>query len=222
MGAEVMMIASIASTAFEFVGGMQQASAMEQQGAMQQQIYNMHAQQAQAVSERNALIMRDQAAYDAARLEEQGRSEQATAQRAAIEERRRKRLTQSRAQAVGAASGAGALDPTMLDIAGELEEEGEYNAMSRLFEGDTAAQGLRNSANLRQYEGRTGSAMELYSGRTQADLLRYQGSVSRAESKLAASNARMKAGGSLFSGGSNLYNKYAPSRETWANGDRFR
>lgn len=215
MGAEVALIATIASTAFSFIGGLQEAAAAEAMGEQQQAIANMQAQQTRAVAERNALIMEDQAKYDAARMEEQGRAEQATAQRAAIEERRRKLLTQSRAQAVAGASGAGALDPTVLDIASDIEGEGEYNALAALYQGDSASNYLKSGAALRKYEGVEGAKMTRYGGASQSDLLKFQGATAKAEGDLAASQARMKAVGSLFKGGSDMYSKYAPKQNVF-------
>src|SRR3990167_7183980 len=111
MGPELALVMSVASTAFQVVGGFQDAANAKASAQAQQNIYNMQAQQAQAVAERNATMQQDQANYDAANMEAQGKSAAATAQRAAMMEQQKKRLAQSRAQAVGAASGAGALDP---------------------------------------------------------------------------------------------------------------
>lgn len=82
------------------------------------------------------------ASIDEKRLRRMAGNERATAQRSAAEERRAARLMESRARAVAAKSGAGATDPTVLNIMGDLSAEGEYRALSRMYEGETAAQSL--------------------------------------------------------------------------------
>lgn len=91
--------------------------------------------------------------YQAGLLEQQAGQERATAQRRAYEERRKATLVGSRAQAVAAASGGGALDPTVLEITGDIAGEGEYNALTQMFTGEERALGLENEAALRRYEG---------------------------------------------------------------------
>lgn len=87
-------------------------------------------------------------------LEADALAEAATAQRAAETERKRARLLQSRVRALSAASGAGAFDPTIVDIMSDIQQEGELRALNALYEGGTAAQGLEFSANIRRREGR--------------------------------------------------------------------
>ena len=101
--------------------------------------------------------------YQAAQLEAAGKAEQAASQREAEEERRQKRLMQSRARAVGAASGGG-ID---LELAGDIEEEGEYRALTALWEGTEAAKGRRAQAAASRFEGRQArKAGFLRAGRT--------------------------------------------------------
>lgn len=78
--------------------------------------------------------------------------ERATAQRAAIEQRRQGRFLASRALAVAAASGAGAGDPTVENILGGIGAEGEFRALSELFIGEERARGLETQADLRIFE----------------------------------------------------------------------
>lgn len=88
---------------------------------------------------------------EADQLDAQAGRERATSQRAAMEQRRQSRLLASRAIAVGAATG-GALDPTVLNIISRLEGEGEYRALSALYEGEEEAIGLENQAAARRRE----------------------------------------------------------------------
>lgn len=87
--------------------------------------------------------------------EREGKASQAEAQRAAIEERRKAKYAQSRALAVSAASGAGASEsPTVANILGDIEAEGEYRALSALYSGDTDAALSRYAAGASRREGR--------------------------------------------------------------------
>lgn len=76
----------------------------------------------------------------------------AGAQRQALEQRRRATLTQSRALALAAASG-GASSPGVIDLIADIEGEGNYRAMTAMYEGESAARQYRMSAAARRYEG---------------------------------------------------------------------
>lgn len=91
---------------------------------------------------------------EAAQMEDQANAERAASQRAYLEEKRQARYVSSRAQAVAAASGAGVSDPTVANIISGIEGEGEYRALSRLYQGDVTAQGLQYGAQVRRKEGR--------------------------------------------------------------------
>lgn len=118
----------------------------------------------------------DQAArFQAAQLEQRGKAEQAAASREAMEQRRQSRLVGSRARALMAASGGG-ID---YDILGDIAGEGEYRALTALYEGDEAAAGRRMQAAASRYEGK---------------------SIRNA--------SRMKAFSTLLSGGSSIAGKY--------------
>ena len=91
---------------------------------------------------------------EARQLESNAIAEAATSQRAAEAERKRTRVLQSRVRALSAASGAGASDPTVVDILSDIQQEGELRALNILYEGETAAQGLEFSAGMRRREGK--------------------------------------------------------------------
>lgn len=88
------------------------------------------------------------AQIEAQQLEAQAGQARATAQRAAIEERRQGELASSRLTALAAASGAGATDPTVVSLDQGIAEQAEYNALTRLYEGESQARGMETSANL--------------------------------------------------------------------------
>ncbi len=81
--------------------------------------------------------LRDAEAYRDAK----NRSMAATTREIA-EEERNKELMHSRAIAIAAHSGAGVDDPGVIKILGDLNAEGEYRIMSRLWSGQNDAEGL--------------------------------------------------------------------------------
>lgn len=116
------------------------------------------------------------AEYRAAQLEQQAGQSRASAQRAAIEKRRQAALTGSRLQAL-----AGADAPELaIGIAGE----GEYRALSTLYEGEDRAVGLEQAAEAERYSGRQKQ-----------------------------SAARMGAMAGVLSQGSTFYDKYWPKAD---------
>ena len=77
--------------------------------------------------------------------------EVAASQRAAEEERRQARLVQSAVQArAGGDSG-----PGVADIYSDIAGEGEYRALSAIYEGDSRATTLKNRARMRDWEGKS-------------------------------------------------------------------
>lgn len=78
---------------------------------------------------------------------------QVEAQGVAFNERRRAKILRSRALAVAGASGAGVSDPTVVNILGDIDAEGEVRALNALYEGDYLAQGLRSGAKSRRAMG---------------------------------------------------------------------
>lgn len=88
--------------------------------------------------------------FEAAQLEARAKSEIAVAQRDAARDRRQKELVQSRARAVGAASGGG-VDLRLLST---IEEEGTYNELMARWEGSERARSSRLNADVARMEGR--------------------------------------------------------------------
>lgn len=130
---------------------------------------------------------REAAEFKAAQLEQDAGQQQAAAQRAAREERRRARFAQSRALALAAASG-GASDPGVIDIISDLAAEGEYRALTDIYQGEEAARKLRMGA--------AGA--------------RFQGEASENYYRQAASQSLMRGGMSLFA----KYSTKAPTADT--------
>ena len=171
-GIEIAVIAGIAgSTLLGVAGQAQQAQAAS--------ITAKTAKAQQAIADRQAEFMVRQAGQ-----------EQAVAQRTAIDEQRQGRLISSRAQAIAAASGAGALDPTIVNILGDIDTEAEIRALTALYEGDERASGLRYDAALTRQAG----LVTAQTGRAQANMQRNQ--------------AILGAAGTLLEGGTSLAGRF--------------
>lgn len=91
---------------------------------------------------------------EAAQLDRRASNTRASAQRAAAEEERNARLVASRGQAVAAASGAGAGDPTVVNLMADILGEGRYRALTALYEGEEQARSDNAAARTRRREGR--------------------------------------------------------------------
>lgn len=96
---------------------------------------------------------RAQSQYQAAQLRRNAIQEQAVGSVQAQEEVRRMELTQSRILAVAGASGAGALDPTVVKLIAQTEAEGRLAAATRIYNSDTSAQAMTEQASATEYEG---------------------------------------------------------------------
>ena len=94
------------------------------------------------------------AKFQAAQMQQQAGQDRASSQRVAIEERRRAGIAMSNAQAGSAASGGGATDPTVMNLTGAIAGQGEYNALSALFEGEERARGRELAAASARMEGK--------------------------------------------------------------------
>ena len=114
----------------------------------------------------------------------------AAAQREALEQRRAAALIASRALAVAAASGAGASDPTVVDLIGQIYAEGNYRSALALYEGEEQARSYEVSAAARRVGGASAASARTAEGQ----------SIAR------ASNLSMFS--TLIKGGSSLFDRY--------------
>lgn len=106
------------------------------------------------------------AQFEAQQMEMRAKEETAAAQREAQDKRREASLINSRAQAIAAASGAGAGTdaPTIVRIMSDTAGRGEYNAQSALYGGYSRAAGLRDSAKGRRAEGKASLLGSVFGG----------------------------------------------------------
>lgn len=93
--------------------------------------------------------------FAATQYKQAGQQAFAASQRSADNERRDMQFAESRAQAVGAASGfGGATDTSTLKQIGDIRQEGTLRAMTRLFEGQDAQRTALNKASASRFEGK--------------------------------------------------------------------
>ena len=124
--------------------------------------------------------------YQASQMKVQAGQERAAGQRRAYEERRKGELVMSKAQAQAAASGSSSLDPSIIDIMGDLESETQYNVDVTNYESEDRARDLETGASLKSYEGQ----------------------MAKAAGKMQKRSSTIAAAGSLLKGGSTLMEKY--------------
>lgn len=94
--------------------------------------------------------------FEAEQLDAKAKEEKAAAQRDAAQSRQEAELANSRAQALAASSGGGAgMDaPTIVRIMSGTAGQGEYNAQTQMYGGNSRAAGLRDQAKGRRASGR--------------------------------------------------------------------
>lgn len=112
-------------------------------------------------------------------LNQQAGQDRAISQIEATRVRRSARYAQSRALALAAASGAGASDPTVVNLIGGIAGEGEFQALSALYTGEESARGQE-----------------------------FAGKIARKEGSSAKTASYFKAAGTLLSGASSWADKY--------------
>ena len=162
-------------------------------GAIQQGQAQRAAGEAQARSFQYQARLRD---AQAAGMEQSAGQERAAAQRAAIEQRRQGRFVGSRAQAIAAASGGGALDPSIVNLMGDLGSEADFRAATALYQGEDRARSLEYGAVLQRATG-------------QGDL--YAGEVARRSGIAAQNRSYITAAGTVAGGVGKMYDRYPPS-----------
>lgn len=124
-----------------------------------------------------------------AQEQEAGQS-RASAQRAAVEEKRKAGIVGASARARIAASG-GALDsPDLLNVVSDIDKGGEYAALTALYEGEERGRGLETAAGIT----RAGGQGAAYAGRAEQNLY-----------NAAASRAYVSGAGSLLAGAAREY-----------------
>lgn len=132
----VAMIASMAATGLQMMGTLQQGQAAKAAGE-----------------------------FEGKQRERQAAEERAASQREAIGKRAEAERVMSRGKALAASSGAGVVTPSILDIYGDVAQEGEYNAQTAIYGGESRARGQIDAANAARFKGKTaykGSILEAF------------------------------------------------------------
>lgn len=125
--------------------------------------------------------------YEAQQLDVNAKQAFAASQRAAYFKGQEGDLVLSRMTALAAASGAGASDPTILNLKAQILARKAYNMEAALYGGEEQARGMREAAKAK----------------------RYGGELAMADAKSAKSSYKFAAMSSLFSGGAGMFERYA-------------
>jgi len=96
----------------------------------------------------------NQANYEASQMDVNAGQQRAMAQRQAIEDRRAATLANSKLQAAAAAGGGSASDAGTVDLSQDIYAQGEYNALTSLYNGEEKARDLEGGASLKRYQGK--------------------------------------------------------------------
>ena len=179
MAAALPVIGIVAS-----IGG----SLLSAQGAMQQAAYQEAAFKAQAQQQEATAKINEQRAQE----------ERATAQREAVRRGKEAAFMLSRQQALSAASGGGSADTSVLNLMAGTKQEGDYQAQSAVYEGETIGKGLE----------------------FQADLDRQGAAISRMQGQAAKKAGFIDAAGAIL-GGISSFARYSPSMPTYQSSGTF-
>ncbi len=107
-----------------------------------------------SAASRNADYQNQVAQAEATALNQKANADAAAGQRQAITQDRQTQLVQSRLAASSAASGGGGTtDPSDEKIAGNIAQQGSYNASSSLYEGTSRATSDQYQANIDLFKG---------------------------------------------------------------------
>lgn len=93
-----------------------------------------------------------------------GQAAKATAQRVAYNQNRNTQYTQSRLKAYAAASGGASTDPSVVTDMSQIGAQGEYQSLTALYDGNTAANSDSYAANASTNEGNARGISTVLSG----------------------------------------------------------
>lgn len=122
--------------------------------------------------------------FQAAQLRQNAGTDIAAAQRSAVDIQRQSDYVASHALAVAASSGAGASDPTVINMIARTAGETAYRKSVALYQGDQAARGANMQADATTYGGQ---------------MAMVKGAQVGAASDIGAATTLLKGGASLFS-----------------------
>lgn len=166
-----------------------------------------NAMKAQAeVDQARAKAGQEQAMVEGQWAERRAQEERASAQRKADSRVREGNLATSRLQAVAAASGSKATDPTVMDLFGNIKKASGINAANETATGEQRASGLTFDANLKNW----GADMNAWVADANANIKR-----SSADATLLG--GVLNAGSTMAGGFSRMGQRYANYDPMWSN-----
>lgn len=202
--ATVATLASLGSTAASAVGTIAGGSASAAASGLEASAIGQRADAVLATGQAGL----ESAKFDAAQLRDKGLEETAQGQQDMIQARRLKNLTLSTLQARSAASGFTATDPTTLKLADDIEKYGTLQERLALYGGLSRARGLRNQANARMYEGKTG----LQAAKAESKALKTSAAATRSAGSAAKTGSYLSAAGTILGGISTMASKYGKKK----------
>lgn len=119
------------------------------------------------------------AEFRAKQMEMKANEERAAGQRQMFERNREKEYQLSRIRAVAGAASGDTTDTGILDLSGDVEQRGDYLALTEMYKGENAGRGYETAA-----------------------------SGERARGDAAAKGAKLRAFGSILETGSSMFSKY--------------
>lgn len=122
--------------------------------------------------------------FEARQQEMQAQESRAASQRSALDVRRREELLRSTLIARAAAGGSSATDPGIIDLAGDIAQRGEYEALTEMYKGENRARGLEDAA---------------LGSRLTGQALAAEGAAKKKAAKLSAIGTIIGGAGSMFS-----------------------
>lgn len=183
VGANIPTVLAVAGTAVTVVG--QQSAAKDRAALAEAEGRDRQNQANQAA---------DSADAQALQLQQEAGQQRAAGQRRAQEQRRQAAIAGSN---VLARTGGGSTDASIMGLTGNIAGEGEYNALTNIYEAEESALG---------YEGQAGTA------KRQASMYRSSGQAAVARGAAQGEAARragnLSSAATIFSTGSSLYGKY--------------
>jgi hypothetical protein len=151
----------------------------------------------------------------AAQMNQQAGQERAVAQRNAYAQQKNTEYALSRAQAVAAASGGGADDPTVGKVESDIAGQGEYNSLTALYSGEEKARGLEYGAQNKLLEGESAHDSGVIGGVT--TLLSSAAKGASMYSNYGNGGPTPSSGAAAFDNGT-----YGPSNLPWQNAGGYK
>jgi hypothetical protein len=100
-------------------------------------------------------------------LQQKANQDAASAERTQEQTNRQTQFTLSRDQAISAASGGSATDPSVLNVEGQVAQQGDYNALAALYAGQSKAAADQYQGSIDLFQGnRAGAAGPFNAGAT--------------------------------------------------------